>query len=80
MTREDKRVNIKFIEKEVIIKNEKTGEEEKFIEFFKSPDKKIYKAGDEQLVTRKHAIWLAANGFIEPLKKENKKAAKRETK
>ena len=79
---EDLRVKVRFIKKEVIVENEKTKEKEDYVEYFKGPNKQIYKEGDEALVTRKHAIWLESHGFIEqlPKGKENKKASKRETK
>lgn len=47
---------------------------------FINPEGIVYKEGDEEQVTEKAAIWLSANGFIETTKKENKQAAKRQTK
>ena len=76
----DLRVKVKFVEKPVKVTDEKTKEEKNMQEFYKAPDGKIYKPGDEILATRKQAVWLSFHKFIEPQKKENKQAAKRETK
>jgi hypothetical protein len=72
---------VKFIEKSVTVRNEKTDKDEQFIEYYKVGEK-TYKAGDSAEITDKHAIWLAAHGFIDPIRKvkEDKKAAARETK
>ena len=78
--KKDLRVTVKFVEKTVNLTDEKTKEDRQMIEYYKGPDGKIYKPGDEVLATRKHANWLAYNGFIEPLKKENKQAKGRQTK
>jgi len=78
--KKDLRVKVKFIEKQVLLEDEKTKEEKVVNEFYKAPDGKIYDYGTEVLVTRKHASWLDFHKFIEPLKKEDKKAAKRQTK
>jgi hypothetical protein len=66
--------------KEKIVKVDEKGQEKEYQEFFKRPGKdgEVHKPGESALVTDKAAIWLQANGFIEPLKKESK--AKRETK
>jgi hypothetical protein len=76
----DLRVKVKFVEKPVKVTDEKERQDKTMIEFYKGPDGIVRKPGDEVLTTRKQAKWLAHNGFIESLKKENKQAAKRETK
>lgn len=76
--KEDLRVKVRYIEKIVTVED-KDGEK-KYQEFFKKPSGEVCKPGTEDLVTRKHAIWLAEHKFIEPLKKENKQAKNRETK
>ena len=79
----------KFISKKVKFKNkvvqiEKNGEKVEIKLNFKEPSGKIYKEGDEAIVTDKAAKWLFKNGFIEPIKKavakNDKEAEKRETK
>lgn len=78
--KEDLRVKVKFVEKTVLITDEKTKEDKEMVEFYKSPSGKIFKPGEEALVTRRHATWLAFHKFIDPLKKESKQAKGRETK
>jgi len=78
--KKDLRVTVKFVEKSVILTDEKTREEKPMYELYKDPSGRIWKPGDEALVTRKHAIWLEYHKFIEPLKKENKQAKGRQTK
>lgn len=69
---------VKFVTKTITVGE---GEEAKEVGAnYLSPDKKVYRAGQEVDVTDRHAGWLQKNGWIEPLRKENKTAAKRETK
>ena len=78
--KEDLRVKVKFVEKPIKVTDEKEKQDKTMYEYYKGPDGIVRKSGEEVSVTRKQAIWLAYHGFIEPLKKENKQAAKRETK
>jgi hypothetical protein len=70
--------DVKFINK--IVPGRKGDEDIEIPTNYIAPDGKVYPEGTEAKVTDKAAIWLEANGYIEPQKKENKKAAKRETK
>lgn len=57
--------------------------EVKFIKSFKDVEGKVHPEGEVKMVTDKHAVWLAANEYIEAgelLKKENKGAKGRKTK
>lgn len=68
--KEDLRVKVKYTSKTITVGE---GEEAREVQVcYVSPDKKAHKKGEEELVTRKHAIWLQANGFIEPLKSVKK--------
>lgn len=78
--KKDLRVKVKFVEKQIVLTDEKTGESKTVNEFYKGADGKIYDYGTEILATRKLADWLAYHKFIEPLKKENKQAKNRQTK
>ena len=80
--KEDLRVKVKFVEKIILVTDEKSKEDKEMIEYYKAPGGRIYKPDEEVLVTRRQATWLEFHKFIEPLKKvkENKQAKGRETK
>lgn len=64
--KEDLRVKVKYLAKTITVGE---GEEAKEVKVnYVSPDKISHKTGEVELVTRKHAIWLRANGFAEPVK------------
>jgi hypothetical protein len=74
---------VKF--KNKVVEVEKNGEKVEVKLNYKEPSGKVYKEGDEIEVTDKAAVWLADNGFIEPVKKvakrkNSKEAENRETK
>jgi hypothetical protein len=72
---------VKIIEKKIEIETKDGVRTVK--DFHRKADGTPYKPGDEIKVTDGHAKWLADHQFIAPLakeKKENKEAAKRETK
>lgn len=60
-------VNVKFIEKTIEIE-QKEGEVKKVKDQHRKPDGGFYKAGDEALVTKGYAKWLADHGYIDKKK------------
>jgi len=72
--------SVEFIKKQITIKDEKN-RDQKMYEFFKEPGGHIYNVGEVTTVTDRHAEWLVTHGFATiKEEKEDKKAAKRETK
>jgi hypothetical protein len=75
MENTDLRVKVKFIEKLVSVEGEgnERGKAKTMAEFYKNASGRIFNPGEEALVTRKQAIWLAHHEFIAPIKKTAKK-------